>query len=134
MNKIVSATRVNHRYRGPAELDKHNLMIQQVNHDLIELYNKNGEKEYNNSSGQINEINVNIDRLISWKHLEAGEADTIYATLDSSAIIGTPISEKSYALIPINTVAATSTRQEIIGLRNKLVSIEEEIDNIYTNL
>lgn len=134
MDIKLSTIKLNHRYRGPAELDKHNLMVQQTNHDLTQLYNKIGQKEYNSSDGQANEIDTNIKRLVSWRHLGPEETDIIYANRNPATIIGNTETEKSYILIPINSLSPTTTNQEVIGLRNRLTSIEEDLDNIYLSL
>ena len=129
----LSMAKVNHRYRGAPELEKHNLMIQQTNHDLQQLYIQNGDLEYN-SSGHKNQIKANIRRLICWKQLSYGESDIIYANLEDTSLIGNKDSERSFILLPIQSVEMTSTKDEIVGLQNNILSIEEELNAIYTNL
>jgi hypothetical protein len=126
----VSVTKVNHRYRGQPELHKHNLSVQQINHDLISLYNIICGSEYNNTVGQIDKINANMQRLVNWKILRPDEPDVAYANVPLS----TKINDVTYTVLPLYSIERTNTNNEIMGLTNRLEDIRNTIENIYSNM
>ena len=126
--KVPSISYANHRYRGPMESEKHILTLHQAIHDIRELYHSIAGDEDEGIQGIKNYIDNNMKRLVQWRRLAPGEADSVYADLDPNTTLN---SQYAMQALPLENIPPTAEQAEILGLKGKLHSLRQQAINAF---
>lgn len=132
--KVPSITRVNHRYRGPMEQDKHILTMHQILHDIRDLYYTQYRNDILDQPGQRNFISHNMERTIPWWRMAAGDTDTTYSNINPAVTFKGPDMQYSMQFIPTESLPPTDTVSELRGIKARLHDLRQRAGVLYEQL
>lgn len=137
--KLPSLTQTNHRHRGPMETHKHAMTSQQALHDIRELYftMQRNDRVSPVVKGQIDFINDNLSRMLKGYGSRGVEYD-VTATQPTNTKLRKGSSTTNLSVLPLDSGEITMNEYgvptRLTGLHNRLVSVENQVKNIFMNI
>jgi len=132
--QVPSITWTNQRYRGTMEADKHMLFVQQVVHDIFELYSLIYAHPNTGDKGQHGQIQHNHKRIITWYPLEPGEDDTVFSNLSTTNLLNTPERVVTRNTIPYNSLTVPDYNIELDGMTNRVYGLTKRAEELYNQI
>lgn len=121
---VPSITQTNHRYRGPMETHKHALVLQQVIHDIRELYYITHHNPNNGDIGQTEMIESNMKHIT---HERIKQGDIIYSNQPSTVILSNETQHTVSLVTKDNTTNTT-------GLRSRIERLADTCHRLYSQI